>query len=84
MSELIRGMHSFQRLKVDGSSKTGIKTHELIKTQTYPIPDVWNIYQLSQSIPENVAELLGQQGVFAASSSEKPVRVCSETLNHGI
>ncbi|WP_158618859.1 Fic family protein [Legionella qingyii] len=83
ISELIRGMNSFQRLKADGSFKTGMNTLDLIKTQTYPIPDVWNIYQLSQSIPENVAALLGHHGVFSASS-EKQVLVYSEPLNHGI
>lgn len=80
MSELIRGMSSFQHLKVDGSFKTGMKSLDLIKTQTYPIPEVWNRYQRSQHIPENAAALLEHHGVFAASSKNQ-VPVCSETLN---
>ncbi|KTD66929.1 ankyrin repeat-containing protein [Legionella steelei] len=82
MSELIRGMNSFQRLKADGLFKTGMKTIDLIKTQIYPIPDVWNRYQLSQSIPQNTGALLGKHGIFV-TSSEKQVCV-GETLNHGI
>ncbi|CAM3144347.1 ankyrin repeat-containing protein [Legionella steigerwaltii] len=83
MSEVIRGMNSFQRLKTDGLFNNGMKTIDLIKTQIYPIPDVWNRYQLSQSIPQNTTPLLGKQGIFAASS-EKQVCVSSETLSHGI
>ncbi|MCW8399262.1 Fic family protein [Legionella sp. PATHC038] len=83
MSELIRGMDSFQRLKTDGLFKSGMKTIDLIKTQIYPIPDVWNRYQLSQSTPQNTGALLGKQGIFA-TSLEKQVCADSEPLNHGV
>lgn len=69
MSELVRGMKSFQYLRVNGVFQTevngvsqmGMNTLDLIETQPYPISDVWEDYQRSQSIPKNVAVLPEQQ-----------------------
>ncbi|MDR3501610.1 MAG: Fic family protein [Legionella sp.] len=43
MSELLRGMDNFQRLKNEGLYKDTPTTIELLKTQTYPIPEIWSL-----------------------------------------
>ncbi len=64
--ELIRGMDSFQRLKTEGLFKDTIRTAELVKTEPYPLPDIWNAFESSKRKTDGFVGHLSQYGLFTA------------------
>ncbi|WP_173236291.1 hypothetical protein [Legionella antarctica] len=81
--ELIRGMDSFQFLKKEGLFKDTIRTSKLMQTESYPIQDIWNLFEQSKNKTDGVSGRLDRYGIFVVPKEDTTV-IETDSFNHSL